>query len=167
MHLACAWLWAHFCFLLSTFCFGSVVALVWLCGGFRVKAGAENRTVQTTDETPPCHRRPAKRVGPRPRFAAGSLSRFAQSKAPKLLHRRGLQPKAPASSRGLGIAEPSDCQTEHRAGQLKSRKGRFHFKKCFPARFRRMMGQSHRPSGSRSPIIFPREYHKRGGFCMF
>src|SRR5665811_1486570 len=61
------------------------------------KAGAENRTVQTTDETPQCHRRHAKRVGPCPRFTAGSLSGSAQSKAPKLLHRRGLQCKTLAA----------------------------------------------------------------------
>src|ERR1035438_2251065 len=57
------------------------------------KAGAENRTIQTTDETPQCHRRHTKRAGPRPRFAAGSLSEPGQSEAPKLLHRRGLQCK--------------------------------------------------------------------------
>src|ERR1017187_59623 len=31
LYVACTWLWAHFCFLLSTFCFRLVVAL----GGFR------------------------------------------------------------------------------------------------------------------------------------
>src|ERR1019366_2096994 len=123
-------------------------------------AGAENRTVQTTDETPQCYRRHTKRVGPRPRFAAGSLLEPGQSEAPKLLHRRGLQCKTLASPRRLGIAKRFDCQTERRIGQLKSRKGRFHFKKCFPARLQSMMGQSRRPSGSRSPINLPGEYHK-------
>src|SRR5664279_5074605 len=81
--------------------------------------GAENRTVQTADETPQCYRRHAKRVGPRPRFAAGSLSEPGQSEAPKLLHRRGLQCKTLASPRGLGIAKRLDYQTERRIDQLK------------------------------------------------
>jgi hypothetical protein len=31
-----AWLWAHFCFLLSTFCFGSVVALGSQWGAYQL-----------------------------------------------------------------------------------------------------------------------------------
>jgi transposase len=97
----------------------------------------------------------------------GTQSELVRAHGLRRARYRSLECKTLAAPRRLGIGKRFDCQTERRTGQLESRKGRFHFKKCFPARFRRMMGQSHRPSGSRSPIIFPREYHKRGGFCMF